>query len=436
MDLNRELRTVGVANMLTGVCGGMMGFVSLSLSRLPLKMGARGRVIGLVSAAVCALVLWHGTGFLAYVPKFALGGVLFFLGLGFLMEWLVEGWNKLPRTDYGVVLLIFLVVGCFGYLEGVGVGVIAAAGLFVVGYSRVNVIASTLTGAEHRSNVDRSVAHTRVLGEKGIQTFILKLQGFVFFGSANKLLDSVRRRALNPALRQLRYVVLDFQRVTGLDSSAVLCLVKMKNFAAKEKITLVFTLLSPEIRQQLERGGLDTTPDDVIQIFRDRDHGIEWCENQILERESALLESASLGRALSDDTTTTLPLSELQAYLERQELPAGQDLMRQGDPASELFFLESGRVSVYLELANGHVIRLRTLNEGTVVGELGLYLGTPRTASIRTDQPCVVHRLTAEALKRMELDSPALASAFHRFMTRMLAERLSNSNRALQAVLE
>jgi SulP family sulfate permease len=76
------------------------------------------------------------------------------------------------------------------------------------------------------------------------------------------------------------------------------------------------------------------------------------------------------------------------------------------------------------------------MNSGTVVGELGLYLGEARTASIVADEPCVVYRLSREDLNRMQKEKPALASAFNLFMVRLLADRLLDTSQILQSVLE
>jgi len=81
-------------------------------------------------------------------------------------------------------------------------------------------------------------------------------------------------------------------------------------------------------------------------------------------------------------------------------------------------------------------VRLRTMGAGTVVGEMGLYLQQARSASVVADAPTVVHRLTAEALDRMEHSDPAAAAALHRFMAHLLAERLANTNKTLQALLD
>jgi SulP family sulfate permease len=76
------------------------------------------------------------------------------------------------------------------------------------------------------------------------------------------------------------------------------------------------------------------------------------------------------------------------------------------------------------------------MGPGTVVGEIGLYLNQERLASVITEEPCTVYRLTAKALAHMEKENPTLASAFNEFMVRVLAERVSQQNRTLRALVE
>ncbi len=76
------------------------------------------------------------------------------------------------------------------------------------------------------------------------------------------------------------------------------------------------------------------------------------------------------------------------------------------------------------------------MNSGTVVGELGMYLREVRTASIVADEPCVVYRLSLTNMDRMQKEHPPLSSAFNLFMVRLLADRLLNTSKILQTVLE
>jgi SulP family sulfate permease len=111
IDLNRELRVAGFANILSGLGGGAIGYHALDMSTLCYRTGARSRLPGLVAGAICAVILFAGVPLLAFIPTPILGGLLLFVGLGFLVEWVVDGWSKLPRSDYAVVLLILIVIG-------------------------------------------------------------------------------------------------------------------------------------------------------------------------------------------------------------------------------------------------------------------------------------------------------------------------------------
>jgi SulP family sulfate permease len=97
-----------------------------------------------------------------------------------------------------------------------------------------------------------------------------------------------------------------------------------------------------------------------------------------------------------------------------------------------MYFIESGQVTAKLELADGRWVRLRSQGAGTVVGEVGLFLGGRRSASVITEQASTVYYLSADALSRMRTTDPALALAFHQFLVCLLAERLTSASNMLQ----
>ncbi len=129
-------------------------------------------------------------------------------------------------------------------------------------------------------------------------------------------------------------------------------------------------------------------------------------------------------------------MRELIEYAERKEVPAGFYLIRQNDPPHSLYYLESGSATVNLEDASGQSVRLRTLGPGTIIGELGLYLREPSTASVVTESQSVFYKITVDALQRMEKDDPHLAAAFHRFIIRQMGQRLIYTNLSLKAHLD
>jgi len=437
VDLNRELRVAGLANILSGLSGGMAGYHALDLSTLCYRTGARSRLPGLVAGAICMVMLVAGSPLLAILPRPMLGGLLFFLGLGFLVEWVIESWKKLSRADYAVVLLILLVIATTDFLIGVGVGLVAMIILFVLNYSRVNVIRHALSGTEIMSNVRRCATHRRALRELGQQIYVLKLQGFIFFGTANALLEQLRARITDGTQPQVRFIILDFRRVSGLDSSALISFVKGRQLATAQGITLLLTNASERIRHQFELAEF-ANDKATVRFFSDLDHGLEWCEDQLLEIEQIadVILPVTLPEQLEDSGLKKIDTIRLLRYLEKVQVEEGQYLIRQGEEADDLYFIEQGGVSVYLELTGGKQVRLQTLNLGTVVGELSLYLGTRRTASVIADCPSIAYRLTRTALLEMKQREPELAAAFHEFVVGLLSERVLTTTRAFEAMLE
>jgi SulP family sulfate permease len=65
-----------------------------------------------------------------------------------------------------------------------------------------------------------------------------------------------------------------------------------------------------------------------------------------------------------------------------------------------------------------------------------MYTGVRRTADVVAEEPSVVLRIRRSAIERMEAEEPDLAAALHRWLARTLAERLSDTLRAFDALLD
>jgi SulP family sulfate permease len=437
VDLNRDLKAAGLANLVAGLAGSVVGYHASNESSLIYKMGARRRLVGFVLAGLCGVVLFLGGPLLSYFPNPVLGGLLLFLGLDTLATWVYDAWFKLPITDYLIVIAILVAINTIGILEGIGIGVVLGIALFVVDYSRINVAKHTLTGTSFHSNVNRPRQHELLLHEKGDWLYAIELQGFIFFGTAQKLLDMVRSRIEDHNLLPVRFLVLDFRLVTGFDSSAVLGFVKIKQLTQRGGITMVFTHLSSRMEHQLKSEVLEAG-ENPPRTFTDLDHGIEWCEDQIIAAsESPGLSDRPLTmmEQLEKSLPSSVSLADLLGYFEEKTVEKGECLIRQGESVVGLYFIETGQVTVQLEGKDGRITRLRTMQTGTVVGELGVYLERRATASVIADEPCRLFYLPAEKMKEMEDKVPEIASAFHKFIARALGERLIDTNDTLAALV-
>jgi SulP family sulfate permease len=439
LDLDRELRVTGIANLLTGLTGGVPGYLCLSESSLNHKVGARTRAAGLISASLCALALVAGTSALAYFPKPILGGLLLFLGFSFLLETLYDSWFRLPRLEYALVIIILVVVVLSGFLAGVLAGMIVSSALFAVNYARIDVVKHAIDGSGLRSKAGRSPADEAYLQQMGGHVAVLQLQGYLFFGTAYRLLQRVRDRIVSQSPLPAYFLVLDFRHVDGLDSSAVVSFSRMRKLAEGAGAVLVLTELPPAVRRQLERGGCLETGEPPAsaarsaRVFTDLDHGLEWCEDQILSSGGGRADfSETLTRELEIVISHRALVRQLRDYLEKVEAPAGFEVYKKGEESKDLYLIESGELEAWLELAGGRTMRLRTMGAGSVVGESGLYLGARRSASVRTTRRSVMYRLSIPALEKMTQEAPALAAAFHKSVARLLADRMVHTTSAAQ----
>lgn len=448
VDFNHELRVSGVGNIASGFVGSIPGYLALSLSALSTRMRANNRLVGIFTAGTICLAMLFGAPLIALFPRMVAGGLVAFLGISFLFEWVYESWYKLKLSDYLIVLIIMVTMGAVGPLAGVGLGLVLAAGLFIIQYSQTKIVKHILNGNTYQSKVERSAVERAVLRESGDWIEILELQGFIFFGTTQKLLALVHSRFHDPAKIPPRYLLLDFRQVTGMDASAVMSFVKLRTLTQAHPITLVFTHLHPALEKQLDRELRAYGEDICWMFFMDLDHGVEWCENQILQSAQASTTAgekrpnglAELFFASPENTDETIqgrfPLDRLLNYLERVELPAGYTLIHQGGPPQGIFLIESGQVTAQLVQPDGSTFRLRTMGPGTVVGELGEYLNIPATASVVTDQPSVIYLMSSERFQQLDEQDPKLAAAFHKFIARLVGDRLRNTLDTIRALSE
>lgn len=435
IDVDHELRLNGLANIAAGLTGGMAGTLSLSRTVFNYQNGARSRVSGVIVAGACLATLAFGTGALGYVPVAILGGMLIRLGAEMLDEWLIQGWIRMSHMDYAQVVIILGAIILWGFIAGVLLGVIAACVTFAVNTSRIGVVKQEMDRTKYSSRVERSVIETRELIRHGAAIQILWLRGFVFFGSINTLVQHVKEAVTTQRPYLSRMAIMDFREVLGIDSSAVMALVRLRQFAEREDFLIVFTGLLPSVEGMLRTGGLINQNKETCLVFPALDAALEWCEDRLLEQCLSPEEAKrSADEWLAREIGGQAMFRQFASYLEMVSYPAGEVLFAQGEPAEFLCLVYSGRVSIVFRTGDGCELRLRSIQRHTLVGEMGLYRTAPRGASVLVDQPTVVYRLSREALEQMEIDTPPLALAFHKFVVRTLADRLDFANREAAAV--
>lgn len=117
--------------------------------------------------------------------------------------------------------------------------------------------------------------------------------------------------------------------------------------------------------------------------------------------------------------------ARLAAAGERRSFNAGDELMRQGDEASTMYVILSGKVSVVREHPDlSSPIVLAFLGPGEIVGEMGLLDGEARSATVEAVEDTITMEVTKEALTQSVLRHPDLYGA----LVKVLSRRLRDTN--------
>lgn len=456
IDINRELKINGIANLLGGLGGFSVGFTGFSSTIWGHRLSRGTGLVPLMVALISGVTFFFGGTLLSYFPRVIAGGLLLFWGLSFMKEYLIDARNKLPKLEYLLMWVIVFIIALVGFLEGVLVGILIAVVLFTVNYSRTSTIRLTTTAANYQSHVHRPILYQQLLRKHGEKILMMSLQGHIFFGSANNLCDTIKQIF---AESKPQYVLLDFRLVTGIDSSAMMSIAKIKQHAQDNRVFLVFTGLNLVLEKRIIAEALDETQGNSWRIFPDLDEGLAWCEQQLVERYESLglaakstdihqlwldmLPQGDTGTTLDDLISVSAARKGLRAkdeqrfdllvpYVTPYDLTAGDVLIEEADRYNGLVFVDSGQVLLQILDVSGTLLNIKLIDAGTIVGEVGCYAKRNTVISVLATEPTSGYLLDSDMIEKMEADDPELAIALHR----LIAGQLSESNMYLDDMVQ
>ncbi len=435
LNPNHELKVAGLGNLANGLAGGCLAIQTASDTAFAYKLGGDRFLMVMVYGLIVGGAILAGPAPITVIPTWILGGLLIYLGADFLVSWVWRTRKTLPLGDYLVVLAILVVVARYGILEGVGVGIVLSIILFVHSYSKLSVIKATMTGAEHASNIDRHPQERSYLDERGDCIQIFLLQGFLFFGTASRLLEAIRSRLDDAERAKIHYLILDFKHVDALDTSAANSFSKLLQVCKKEGVALIFSGCLPKVEEKLRGlGEMETFQDAARRIFSKLDEGVAWCEEELLRDFHADFDTQDLVPLLTQLLEDQQAAEIVASKFEIESLTPGHVLFHQGDPGDTLYFVLEGEVSVVLELPDGKPLHLRTFRSGAILGEMSLYTGVPRSATALVKEAGLFCRLDRNAFDDLGQQHPQAAKFFHSYIVRLMAERLARANKEIVAL--
>ncbi len=146
---------------------------------------------------------------------------------------------------------------------------------------------------------------------------------------------------------------------------------------------------------------------------------------------------------LGDDPQNSIPffsgLSNAQSRIVAQmanlrEIPAGQPLMRVGDPGEDMYVIIDGSAQAWIEAPDAPDGRriINTHTRGDVVGEVGLFTGAGRSLNVDVTEDARMLRLTPRNLERLRRRHPRTASTILRNLNVTQAQRLSKQTNRIR----
>ena len=431
MNTSSEIEDMGKGNVLCALVACPPGSTDVVASSLLRDFGASSRWMPLTSAAVCALMAVFGSVLVAWLPKLLVGATVFLFAWQLIVEWTYENVKGFKPFDFAIVLIILCTVIFVGFMAGILVGILLALLLFVLRYSMISAIQGHFGLDQFRSAVERSPGENETLEASGGKAAVYTLRGFLFFGTANAVLDTIRDDERLKA-GQLQLVLLDLERVTGMDISALNTFAQLRSVCARTGVQLLYSGVPAEVRDGLLVVGAVEESGGVPLIFDDADYAIEYMEEELLRRFAENGEDLTLQehllRILGDGAKARL----LAQHMERVEVRAGEILFEQGADDCGLYLLERGTMTALLRTGRSGYRRIKKFRPGALIGEMSAY--TPerqRTATLVADEDSVLYHLTAERQKRIDAGDLELAAVVHELVARTLGMRISYMNRRL-----
>ncbi len=241
-DKNRECKGQGVANIASGLIGGMAGCAMIGQSIINVKSGGRSRLSSLAAGVFLLLMVVFLGDWLKQIPMAALVAVMIMVSIGtFSWDSLRNLKKHLLSTNIVMVVTVVVVVATHNLAFGVLAGVLLAAMFFANKVGHYMAISSSLDeSGEHRS---------------------YNVTGQVFFSSADKFVAAFDfKEALNK-------VTIDLNRAHFWDITAVAALDKVVIKFRREGTEVEVLGLNEASATIVDRFGVHDKPDAIDQLM-------------------------------------------------------------------------------------------------------------------------------------------------------------------------
>ncbi|KAI1082783.1 sulfate transporter family protein [Whalleya microplaca] len=498
LDLNHELKLHGYSNFLSGLAGSIQNYLVFANTLFFIRSGGDNRVAGVLLAALTFVVMTMGPVVIGYIPVMVVGTLIFVLGFELLLDALIMPRRKLKLAEYLTIVVIVLTMGIYDFVVGIFVGIFLAFVSAIFHASRVSAIRATYTGDRVGSMVRRNPSQHHYLQEVGGQTYIIKLSGFLFFGTIVGVEEKIRGLISDDVFEEhpIKYLIVDLWHVTGIDFSAAEGFRTINRLLNKRGVVLLISGKDADskVGRDLRAVGLGSDGIEVM-FMPDLNSALESCENEQLKTFYARQEALIVSRPAPSDSlavpgtnSIAQPLDFLSQSPRRSHLhQAARNVLTQQEmhrstrwqsiseplrlmlqvfhdvsEKNEDFWFRAKPYFLRKEFASGTVLYHRgepangfyllergelradyetpqgrlsePIVQGTTCGELPFFSETNRTATVVAVKDCIAWVMDMEHWAKLQREEDEVARELLRVSLKLTTERVHVMTNYISAV--
>ena len=250
---NCELVAQGVANIASGLFGGICVTGTIARTATNIRAGAHGPIAGILHALFLLMFILIAAPLASFIPLACLAGVLAVVAWNMIERHAFATLLRASRGDAAVLMATFLLTIFRDLMEAIVVGFALGAVLFIQRMSKTTAIAShtpfvTEDQADRKNGNQTSSDIAPVIDPSII---VYRISGVFFFGAA---------ASIGSVLDQIgdihRALIIDFAAVPFLDSTAANTLASLASKADGRGVQVILTGTSHDVRRELFAHGI------------------------------------------------------------------------------------------------------------------------------------------------------------------------------------
>ncbi|WP_294376811.1 SulP family inorganic anion transporter [uncultured Clostridium sp.] len=243
-DSNMELVAQGLANIASGLFGGIPATGAIARTASNVKSGGRSPISGMVHAVTLLITMIVLMPLAKMIPMTALSAILI------VVAYNMSGWRtfkellKAPKSDIAVLLITFGCTVIFDLVVAIGFGMIMTMALFMKRVSDTTEI---------RDLVDEEVFDdeiTKVLRKANGKINVYQVNGPMFFGVVQDFISKMKELEATTEV-----VILDMRHTHAVDATAIDAMTKLLKQCEKLNIKLYLTHVQEQPMKVLNKMG-------------------------------------------------------------------------------------------------------------------------------------------------------------------------------------